>query len=172
MTLSALRELPPGLTAAVRALLLEAFKDTFSEEDWQHCLGGWHVLLHDAGVLVAHGAVVPRELHVGGSPLRAGYVEGVAAVPRGRGFGTSVMAGASAIVRREFDVGALSTGAHGFYEQLGWERWQGPTFVRDGADVVRTPDEDDGVMVLRFGESSALSLTQPISCETRAGDAW
>ena len=72
----------------------------------------------------------------------------------------------------EFELGAFSTGRHAFYQRLGWERWQGPTFVRHGQNVVRTADEDDGIMVLRYGTTSGLDLAAPISCETRPGDDW
>jgi hypothetical protein len=82
------------------------------------------------------------------------------------------MAAVAEVVRREFQLGALSTGAPAFYERLGWERWHGPTYVRDGARVVRTPEEDDGVMVLRFGPSAGLDLTTIISCAARTGDDW
>ncbi len=78
----------------------------------------------------------------------------------------------SAVGRAEFEFGALSTGRHGFYERLGWERWHGPTFVRHGPELVRTEDEDDGVMVLRFDRSLAVDLSGSISCEARTGDDW
>jgi hypothetical protein len=55
---------------------------------------------------------------------------------------------------------------------MGWERWRGPTYVRRGPDLVRSADEDDGVMVLRQGPSQALDLTDAISCPGRAGDDW
>jgi aminoglycoside 2'-N-acetyltransferase I len=76
------------------------------------------------------------------------------------------------VLRREFEMGALSTSRHAFYERLGWERWQGPTFVRDGAETIRTEAEDDGVMVLRFGPSARVDVTAPIACERRCGDDW
>ncbi len=69
-------------------------------------------------------------------------------------------------------MGALSTSKQRFYERLGWERWLGPTFVRRGGGVVRTPDEDDGIMVLRFGASREVDRTAAISCEARSGDDW
>jgi hypothetical protein len=37
---------------------------------------------------------------------------------------------------------------------------------------VRTPEEDGGIMVLRFGATATLDLTAAISCEARAGDDW
>ncbi len=84
---------------------------------------------------------------------------------RVRAWARLVMSEASALVRTRFDLGALSTGRHRFYERLAWERWHGPTFVRREHDVVRTKEEDDGVMVLRFGPSRDIDLGATISCE-------
>ena len=157
----------------IRSLAEDAFDDGFSDNDWHHTLGGWHVLARDEA-LVAHAAVVERVLEVGGSAVRAGYVEGVATTPtrQGEGLGSLVMQRVRQLLEASFELGALSTGRHAFYERLGWERWRGPTFVRRGADIVRTADEDDGIMVLRYGSTSGLDLTLPISCETRPGDDW
>lgn len=164
----------PEVLDRLHRLVVRAFDGDFTEEDWEHTYGGWRVLLMDGADPVAHAAVVPRELHVDGRPFRTGYLEGVATEPhrQGIGFGSRVMTAATELVRREFQLGALSTGAPGFYERLGWERWHGPTSVRDGARTVRTPEEDDGVMVLRFGPSAGLDLTTSISCAARAGDDW
>ena len=38
--------------------------------------------------------------------------------------------------------------------------------------IVRTAEEDDGVMVLRFGPSDTIEVDSSISCEERAGDDW
>jgi aminoglycoside 2'-N-acetyltransferase I len=75
-------------------------------------------------------------------------------------------------VRSTFELGVLSTGLWDFYERCGWERWRGPTFVRHGDGIVRTEDDDDGIMVLRFGRSRSADLTAAITCERRAGDDW
>jgi aminoglycoside 2'-N-acetyltransferase I len=157
----------------IRALLVGAFDDGFDDEDWNHTLGGWRVLARD-DALVAHAAVVERVLDVGGRAVRAGYVEGVATTPtrRGEGLGSLVMGRVARLLAADFELGALSTGRHAFYQRLGWERWRGPTFVRHGENVVRTADEDDGIMVLRYGTTSGLDLALPISCERRAGDDW
>ena len=40
------------------------------------------------------------------------------------------------------------------------------------ADVVRTPEEDSGLMVLRVGATPALDPTWPITCDARSGDDW
>ena len=117
--------------------------------------------------LVAHAAVVERALDVGGRALRVGYVEGVATTPtrQGEGLGSLVMRRVAQLLEADFELGALSTGRQAFYQRLGWERWQGPTFVRYGQTVVRTADEDDGIMVLRYGTTSGLDLASSISCE-------
>jgi aminoglycoside 2'-N-acetyltransferase I len=124
--------------------------------------------------VLAHAAVVPRALEVDGRPLRTGYLEGVATdrSRQGEGLGSLVLADATALVRGEYELGALSTGLHAFYARHGWERWGGPTFARHGAETVRTAEDDDGVMVLRFGPSAAIDLSAPLSCEGRRGDDW
>ena len=162
-----------GLLSRVRRLLAASFGPRFSDEDWRHALGGWHVLVMHGPVVVSHAAVVPRELHVDRVAVNAGYVEAVATDPerQGQGLGTLAMLGAGEVLMSEFDVGALSTGAHHFYERLGWERWRGPTYVRRRDGIFRTPDEDDGIMVLRFG-STRPDLSLAISCEARPGDDW
>lgn len=165
---------PDGWLIAIRSILDEAFRGDFTEDDWTHSIGGWHVALIEGDSIVSHAAVVQRTLEVSGRMLRAGYVEGVATKPsrQGEGHGSAVMAALAETVRREFEFGALSTSAHGFYERLGWERWRGPTFVRDDDQVARTDDEDDGIMALRFGVSARIALTGPIICESRTGDDW
>lgn len=168
-------DLPPTLLAAVRRMVWAAFGDGgFAEEDWQHTFGGRRVLALDGEVPVGHAAVVPRLLQVGGRPVRTGYVEGVATAPdrHGTGVGSSVMTAAADIVRADYEMGALSTSRQTFYGRLGWERWLGATYVRDGANLVRTAEEDDGVMVLRHGVSADVDLTADLSCEARTGDDW
>ena len=160
--------------AEIRALLLTAFGGDFSDEDWEHALGGWHVVVAEGRSVLSHAAVVPRRLEVGGRRLRAGYVEAVATHParRREGLGSRVMAELSRLVAGAFELGALSTGAHGLYRRLGWERWRGPTYVRHGARLVRSAAEDDGIMVLRTAVTQDVDLAAPIVCEARRGDDW
>ena len=155
-------------------MLVDAFDGRFSETDWEHTEGGWRVVAFDGDRPVSHAAVVPRVLTIGDARLLAGYVEGVAtAIDRQRqGLASAVMAEVADIVRDHYELGALSTGHSAFYERLGWERWRGPSFVRDGETLMRTPHEDEGLMVLRVGASRALDPSAPISCESRAGDDW
>ena len=158
----------------IRALLDEAFLGDFSDDDWEHALGGTHVVVVDDGVTIAHAAVIARVLEVGSRPVSTGYVEAVAVAPakQREGLGTIAMAEVAELVRCEFDMGALSTGSPGFYKRLGWQLWVGPTNVRRGQDATRTEGEDGGVMVLRFGPSADVDLTAPLLCEARTGDDW
>jgi aminoglycoside 2'-N-acetyltransferase I len=165
--------------AAIRELLAVAFgngeDERFTDDDWHHALGGMHFVVEDAGDIAAHAAVVDRELHVGGRPIRTGYVEAVATAParQGTGLGTLLMRDVGSYIADRFDLGALGTGAHHFYERLGWTRWVGPSSVRTptgGADP--TPDDDGYIMVLRTPTSPPLDPTEPISCEWRVGDVW
>jgi len=170
-------ELTSDEVAAIRALLWDAFppgEEGFTEDDWQHALGGSHFLLDQDGVIVGHASVVEREIHVGGRPFRAGYVEAVATAPghQGQGLGSIVMGAVTEHIREAFELGALGTGRQGFYERLGWLTWRGPSAVRTSTGLVRTPDEDGYIMVLPTRTSPPLDLASPISCEWRPGDAW
>ncbi|MEA2519361.1 MAG: aminoglycoside 2-N-acetyltransferase, partial [Chloroflexota bacterium] len=57
---------------SIRAMMTAAFGDDederFDEADWQHALGGTHVVLDVDGEIVAHAAVVERRLHFAGRP--------------------------------------------------------------------------------------------------------
>jgi aminoglycoside 2'-N-acetyltransferase I len=160
---------------AIRHLLNEAFTGSFSEDDWNHALGGWHAMVRSGDLPIAHAAAVERRIIVGDEVFRAGYVEAVAVAAghRRRGLGTAVMSRVTDLIRAQFELGALSTSRWPFYARLGWERWHGPTCVRtaDGG-VMRSEEEDDSVMILRCARSSNISVTDPISCDLRAGDSW
>jgi aminoglycoside 2'-N-acetyltransferase I len=170
-----------GLTAleisAIRELVWAAFgsgDEAFSEEDWEHSVGGLHFVLEVDGEIVAHASVVERELHVDGRPLRTGYVEAVATAPdrQGRGLGSTVMGDVGTHIREQFELGALGTGRPAFYERLGWRTWKGPSSVRTAAGNRRTPDDDGYILVLPTPTSPRLDLTAPISCDWRPGDVW
>lgn len=168
------RDASPELLHRIRSLCDAAFAGNFGDDDMAHSLGGTHVVASDADEVVAHASVVERRLWVGEIEVRAGYVEAVAVRPgrqRNR-LGSHVMGLLHTTIVDRFDVGALSTGEHGFYRSLGWDRWRGPTFVVEGSRRRRTAEDDDGLMVLRFGRSADLDLTMPLTCEARAGDHW
>ena len=172
------RDLTEREIAAIRELLAAAFEsdeeERFTDHDWDHAVGGIHFVLELDGRIVTHASVVERELHVGGRPLRTGYVEAVATEQdrQGAGFGTLVMADVTAYIRDRFELGALGTGRHRFYGRLGWQVWTGPSFVRTASGVERTPDEDGYILVLETPSSPPLDLAAPISCDWRPGDVW
>ena len=171
-------DLRPAEVEAIRAILWAAFDDDeegrFTEEDWDHALGGVHVVAESDGRIVAHGSVVPREIHIGGRPLAAGYVEAVATDPglQRTGLGTGVMREAGAIIREDYELGVLGTGEHAFYERLGWRTWRGPSSVRTPGGDRPTPDEDGYIMVLATPSTPPLDPDAPISCDWRPGDVW
>jgi aminoglycoside 2'-N-acetyltransferase I len=168
------REFSERELAALRAFLNEAFDDDFADEDWDHCLGGVHVLLRDGDSFISHAAVVERRLVAGGRPLHTGYVEGVATRPQlqAQGHGSRVMNAVGQIIDAGFEMGALGTGRVDFYARLGWELWQGPTGVSTPTGPQRTPEEDGSVMVLRTDATSGLDLTTELMCDWRAGEVW
>ena len=163
--------------AALRGMVFGAFGGRFDEHDWEHMLGGVHLLVEEDDGVVAHGAVVPRTLVAGGRALRTGYVEGVATREDRRGLGLArlVMAAVGRVISEGgYELGALSdgTGIPGFYQRLGWETWQGPTWAAGPDGPERTAEEDGSVLVLRTPATGELDLDGPITCDWRAGDVW
>ena len=149
-------------------------EERFTDEDWEHALGGVHFVLEVDGDIAAHASVVERELHTNGLDLTTGYVESVATRPslQRRGYGSAVMAEVGEYIDRTFRLGALGTGRGAFYERLGWVAWKGPTSVHTDAGLVRTPEEDRLVFVRLTQTSPELDLSEPISCDWRPGDVW
>ena len=90
-------ELSADEVSEIRSVLDAAFGDDeeerFTDHDWDHAVGGLHVVVDVDGEIVAHGSVVERALEIDHHPMRTGYVEAVATTPlrQGRGHGTSVM---------------------------------------------------------------------------------
>ncbi len=160
--------------AELRLLFDDAFAGDFSDDDWDHTIGGVHVVVLDRGRVLSHGSVVPRSIWIDERKLAAGYVEGVATPvhSQGQGFGSLVMAEVARIIRETYERGVLSTGSPSFYARLGWQCWEGPTWVRTKTGPVRTPDDDGGVMILRTPSTAEVSVSASIACEERSGDDW
>ena len=165
--------------ARLHELMRDAFAGDehggFSEDDWQHALGGTHFLLESDGTIVCHAAVVTRELHVEGIPLSTAYVEAVATDParQRQGLGSQVMRAVGDLIDSgDWQFAALGTGSQAFYERLGWRVWRGPSLVRTAQGDVPTPDEDGYIMFRLTPRSPALREDAPISCEWRPGDVW
>jgi aminoglycoside 2'-N-acetyltransferase I len=167
-------EAPDRMLRLTRQMLDEAFAGDFSDDDWRNCLGGLHCWLMESDAVVAHGALVARRLWCGEHVVLTGYAEAVAvaAERRGQGIGTRLMRRLGELIRERYALGALSTGAYAFYEKLGWERWRGPTYVATDRGPERTPDDDDGVMILRTPRTPEINCWGPIICDWRDGDVW
>ena len=167
-----------GLTedeqAQMRGMFAAAWDRGFSEEDWDHTFGGLHVLRSVDGELVAHGAVAERTLWLDGAPLRVGYLEAVATWPahQDRGHGSAVVRELDEIVRRDHQLGGLSTGRPSFYERLGWRRWRGPLAVRTTAGDIPTPEESGAIFVLPTPALADPDLDATLVCDWRTGDLW
>ena len=166
--------LTEALRAELRMLLDAAFKGDFSDDDWNHALGGRHVWMTDSGRVISHATIVERTLVCSGNRLQVGYVEAVATVEshRRKGYGSTVMKRVGELIGERYALGALSRGTPALYERLGWELWRGPTFVDGPGGRVRTPEDDGSVMVLRTRRSPDLDLDGDIACDWRPGDVW
>jgi aminoglycoside 2'-N-acetyltransferase I len=157
-------------------LCIAAFSEPW-DDYWESIGPGVHVLAEDPGRgIVAHAAIVDRFLYPGDLTLRAGYVEAVAVWPelQGQGHGTGVMEAIDAIIDEGYELGALGTGSHGFYQRLGWETWQGPTWIRErDGHLERSANEDGGIMIRRTPTTPAdLDLSLPIAVDWRPGEVW
>ena len=158
----------------VRRLLEDTFADGFDDHDWDHALGGIHAVAVEEGAVVAHASVVQRRILLGGRALRAGYVEGVAVRPdrQRRGLGAAVMRALDPVVRGAYELGALAAGeqAGRLYMSLGWQRWQGATWVLTPHGRRRTPDDDDSTYFLPV--RIPVDLSDDVTCDWRDGDVW
>jgi aminoglycoside 2'-N-acetyltransferase I len=167
-------ELQIDVLERARRLLADVFEGDWSDEDWEHSLGGMHALAYDGAELVGHGAVVQRRLIHDDRALRTGYVEGVGVRTdqRGNGVGAKIMTELERVIRSAYVLGALSSTEEAleFYARRGWRNWEGPTYALTPAGVQRTADEDGGIYVLPG--TAALDLTGDLICDWRDGELW
>ncbi|GIF04702.1 GNAT family N-acetyltransferase [Actinoplanes siamensis] len=168
-------DLSPSDRSRIRDLLDDAFEGGFDDHDWDHALGGQHILISVDGTLIAHGSVVQRRLLHRDRSLRCGYVEAMAVhrAHRRRGFGSAVMTEAERIIDHGYALGALSASAAGLglYLGRGWRRWPGGTAVLAPSGVVRTAGEDDSTLI-RPVAGFSWHETAPLICDWRDGDVW
>jgi len=157
-------------------LCVAAFNEDW-EGYWESIGPGVHVIAEESerGV-VAHAAIVDRLLYPGEATLRTGYVEAVAVAPelQRQGLGTRVMEVIDSMIDEGYQLGALGTGSQAFYRRLGWEVWQGPTWIRErDGRLERSPNEDGGIMIRRTPATPAdLDLSLPIAVDWRPGEVW
>jgi len=167
-------ELAPAEWSTLTELCVAAFDEPW-DDYWENIGPGVHVLAEDAERgIVAHAAIVDRLLYPGDLTLRSGYVEAVAVWPdlQRSGLGTQVMEIIDRMLDEGYELGALGTGSHDFYERLGWVVWHGPTWIRqrDGS-LERSPNEDGDIMVRLTPQTPMdLDLSLPIAVDWRPGD--
>lgn len=163
-------ELSPAELAGIRALLDTAFDGNFSDDDWDHGLGGLHALVHHGGELVAHGSVVMRRVLHAGRSYRIGYVEAVAvrADLRRRGLGGLVMAALERVIDGAYAFGALSASEKGapLYRARGWQVWGGRIEVLGPDGVTPLPDEEGST----YGWGQLPGIDAPLTFDWRDGD--
>lgn len=167
-------ELSSEQRRAIRELMDIAFRGDFDDADFDHALGGIHVIVDDgARGVVGHASVVQRQLLVDGRPLRAGYVEAVAVHPdQGRrGIGGAVMAAIETVIAGAYDLGALSASEQGagLYRRRGWRVWSGELGVLAPEGYRTTPGDVGSVMVWGAG---VIDLSGSLACDWRAGPLW
>ncbi|MGW6979769.1 GNAT family N-acetyltransferase [Streptomyces sp. NPDC054932] len=158
----------------IRSLLDDAFEGDFADEDFEHALGGMHVLIGMDGRLAAHGSVVQRRVLHRGRALRTGYVEAVAvrAGLRRRGLGGQVMAELERIVAGAYVLGALSASEEGaaLYLGRGWQVWGGRIGVLAPDGPVRLPDEEGSTYVWAPPGGIRLDPAGRLDFDWRDGD--
>ena len=155
-------------------MVTTAFAGDFTENDWEHALGGMHALIWRHGAIIAHAAVVQRRLLYRGNALRCGYVEGVAVREdcRGQGLVHALLDGCEQVIRGAYQLGAVSSSAlaRRVYTARGWLAWRGPTSVLAPTGPTRTPDDDGTVYVLPV--EITLDTSADLMCDWRGGDVW
>ncbi|MFI5826749.1 GNAT family N-acetyltransferase [Streptomyces sp. NPDC051578] len=167
-------QLAPGAPEEVRALLDAAFGGDFTDEDFEHALGGMHTLVYEGAQLVAHGSVVQRRVLHRGRALRTGYVEAVAvrADRRRCGMGSAVMAGLEAVIARAYVLGALSASQDGagLYLGRGWSVWPGQIGALAPQGAVRLPEEEGSTYVWSPPGGARLDPAGRLDFDWRDGD--
>jgi aminoglycoside 2'-N-acetyltransferase I len=155
-------------------MVTAAFAGDFTDDDWEHALGGMHALIWRHGAIIAHAAVVQRRLLYRGNALRCGYIEAVAVREdwRGQGLVHALLDGCEQVIRGAYQLGAVSSSvaARRVWSARGWLPWRGPTSVLAPTGPVRTPDDDDAVFVLPVGIS--VDTSAGLMCDWRGGDVW
>lgn len=167
-------ELGPDRLRALRAMLDTAFDGDFSDEDWDHTLGGLHAWAEDAHGIAAHGSLVMRRVLHRGRSHRIGYVEGVAvrAGLRRQGLGGRVMAELERAIDGAYAFGALSASDAGaaLYTARGWRLWRGRIETLGPAGIVRLADEEDSTYLRPAAGRPLPDPADPLVFDWRDGD--
>lgn len=177
LTCRAGAQLDPTTQHQIIDLCTRAYEEEFADL-LATFTGSVHVLGWLDGQLISHALWVTRWLQVGDGPLLCtAYVEAVATDPpyQNRGYASAVMRRIAAELAADdvgFELAALSPFSIEWYARLGWEQWTGPLSIRTATGLVRTPEEDGQVMILRLPHTPPLDRTAPLSAEWRQGELW
>ncbi|MFJ9825476.1 GNAT family N-acetyltransferase [Streptomyces sp. NPDC101160] len=159
---------------AVREMLDDAFDGEFSDEDWDHALGGLHAWTEDEWGVAAHGSLVMRRVLHHGRSYRVGYVEAVAvrAELRRQGLGGRIMGELERAIDGAYAFGALSAseGGAGLYRGRGWRLWRGRIETLSPAGIVRLPDEEDSTYLWPAAGRPLPDPAEPLVFDWRDGD--
>lgn len=159
---------------SVREMLDTAFDGDFSDEDWDHALGGVHAWIEDGRGVAAHGAVVLRRVLHRGRSYRVGYVEGVAVRGdlRRRGLGGAVMAELERVIDGAYAFGALSASDEGaaLYRARDWRVWGGRLAVLGPEGIVRLAEEEGSVFLRPATGRTLPDAAAPLVFDWRDGD--
>jgi len=160
-------------TEAITKLLDDAYEGDFSEQDWLHTFGGDRFLGVIDNEVVAHAAVVPREILINEMPTTVGYLEGVAvsSTHQGQGIGSHLLQKISEFCESKYVLSMLSTDEFDFYGKFGWQRFKGISGVIENGFISLTPDEDDGLMYLAGHSTNSIEILTAY-CDWREGDYW
>jgi aminoglycoside 2'-N-acetyltransferase I len=167
-----------GLTSAelieIRTLLTDAFDGDFSDDDWDHALGGVHALLYESGELIAHGSVIMRRVLHGGRSYRIGYIEALAvrADRRRQGLGTRIMDALERVIDGAYEAGALSASDDGaeLYRARGWQLWKGRIEAIGPDGLVHLPDEEGSAFLRPAAGRPLPEPSVPLVFDWRDGD--
>ncbi|HGV3503387.1 TPA: GNAT family N-acetyltransferase [Providencia stuartii] len=155
-------------------MLFVGFEGDFTRDDFEHALGGMHVLAYDQHRIVGHVAIIQRHMAINDKPISVGYVEAMAVLEsyRRQGIGRELMSMTNTIIGNCYQLGLLSASDEGFhlYQSLGWKVWKGSLFeLRQGA-YVRSEGEEGGVM--GWSRDNSIEFTESLYCDFRGGDQW
>ena len=165
-------QISPCLQADIHSICNRAYEEDLKPV-FSTFIEATHILGFLGTTLVGHALWVTRWLQVDTQPiLHTAYVEAVATEKeyRNRGFAAIVMNRVAEEIQ-DFELGALSPFSVAYYERLGWELWRGPLFIRTHQGPIRTPREEN-VMILRIPRTLDLDLYAPLSAEWREGELW
>jgi len=159
--------------AAIKNLLSDAYEGDFSEEDWLHSFGGVRFLGILNNEIVAHGAIVAREVLINEKKTTIGYLEAIAVASKhqGQGIGRELLSSMSEFCASRYQISMLSTDEFNFYSNFGWKQFKGKSGVSIDDQVILTPDEDEGLMYL-IGKAGFSQEILTAYCDPREGDHW